>query len=824
MATILEALTVLAAVGGLLAWRAPAWAWSGSVGLYLLAWPDLHDVSFWALSPVWLVFIPAALVLGVPSIRRNIISGPFMEQFRRMMPAMSDTEREALEAGSTWWEAELFSGRPDWNKLLDYPTPRLSAEEQTFIDGPVNQLCSMIDDWEITEQLHDLPQPVWDFLKQQRLFGMIIPKQYGGLEFSAYGHSCVVMKIASRSITAAVTTMVPISLGPAQLLLHYGSEEQKKYYLPRLARGEEIPCFALTGPDAGSDAAAMPDKGVVCRQEFEGKDQLGIRLNWEKRYITLGPVATVLGLAFKLYDPDQLLGSDKELGITLALIPTDTPGIDIGSRHFPLNQSFMNGPNRGKDVFIPIDWIIGGQARIGQGWRMLMECLADGRSISLPALSCGGGKLASRATGAYAAVRKQFKTPIGKFEGVAEVLGRIAGNTYAMDAARGLTTLALDSGEKPSVASAIVKYHLTERMRRVIDDAMDVHGGRGICMGPRNYLGRIYQAVPISITVEGANILTRSLIIFGQGAIRCHPYLLKEMQTAQQREPIGFDRALFGHVKLLLSNLARGVFHSLSGARFVKAPVTGEEAGYYRKLTRMSAVFAVTAEAALLTLGGTLKRKESLSARLGDVLSHLYLASAALKRFADQGRQPADRPLLEWAVRDSLYEAQQKLFEVYDNLPARWLGRMLKWMLFPYGASYRAANDALLQRAANVILRWGSARERLTEGLFVSEDDHESLSQLEVALEKASAAQAVLSHLRKAMRNGQLASGDPEHCLVAAVSAGVIDEREAAQVRAAVAARQRVIGVDEFPANYWNKETDSWKPNPTPSQQAGRSL
>jgi acyl-CoA dehydrogenase len=535
-------------------------------------------------------------------------------------------------------------------------------------------------------------------------------------------------------------------------------------------------------------------------------------------------VATVLGLAFKLYDPDQLLGPDKELGITLALIPTDTPGIDIGSRHFPLNQAFMNGPNRGKDVFIPIDWIIGGQARIGQGWRMLMECLADGRSISLPALSCGGGKLASRATGAYAAVRKQFKTPIGRFEGVAEVLGRIAGNTYAMDAARGLTTLAVDSGEKPSVASAIVKYHLTERMRRVIDDAMDVHGGRGICMGPRNYLGRIYQAVPISITVEGANILTRSLIIFGQGAIRCHPYLLKEMETAQQRELLGFDRALFGHIKLLLSNLARAVFHGLSGARFVNAPVAREEAGYYRKLTRMSAVFAITSEAALLTLGGTLKRKESLSARLGDVLSHLYLASAALKRFADQGRQPADRPLLEWAVRDSLYEAQQKLFEVYDNLPGRWLGRVLKWTLFPYGASYRAPNDALLQRAANVILRWGSARERLTEGLFVSEDDHESLAQLEVALEKASVAQAVISHLRNAMRSGQLASGDPEHCLVEAVSAGVIDEREAAQVRAAVAARQRVIGVDEFPANYWNKETDSWQPKPTPSQQAGRSL
>ena len=824
MATILEVLAVLAAAGGLLAWRAPAWAWNGSIALYLFAWPGLHDVSAWALSPVWLVFVAAALLLGVPTIRRQFISGPFLQQFRRMMPAMSDTEREALEAGSTWWEAELFSGQPDWHKLLDYPTPQLSEEERAFIDGPVNELCRMIDDWEITEQLHDLPAPVWEFLKQQRFFGMIIPREYGGLEFSAYGHSSVVMKIASRSITAAVTTMVPNSLGPAQLLLHYGSEEQKQYYLPRLASGEEIPCFALTGPDAGSDAAAMPDKGVVCRQEFEGKQQLGIRLNWEKRYITLGPVATVLGLAFKLYDPDQLLGSDKERGITLALIPTTTPGVEIGNRHFPLNQAFMNGPNRGKDVFIPIDWIIGGQARIGQGWRMLMECLADGRSISLPALSCGGGKLACRATGAYAAVRKQFKTPIGKFEGIAEVLGRIAGNTYAMDAARGLTTLAVDSGEKPSVASAIVKYHLTERMRRVIDDAMDVHGGRGICMGPRNYLGRIYQAIPISITVEGANILTRSLIIFGQGAIRCHPYLLKEMQTARQCEAVGFDQALFGHIKLLLSNLARGVFHGLSGARFVKAPVSGEQAGYYRKLTRMSAVFAVTAEAALLTLGGTLKRKESLSARLGDVLSHLYLASAALKRFADQGQQPADRPLLEWAIRDSLYEAQQKLFEVYDNLPARWLGRLLKWMLFPYGASYRAANDALLQRAAGVILRWGNARERLTEGLFVSDDDHDSLAQLEVALEKANVAQAVLSLLRNAMRNGQLASGDPEHCLVEAVAAGVIDEREAAQVRAAVAARQRVIGVDDFAANYWNKESDSWKQlNPTPSQQAGRS-
>jgi acyl-CoA dehydrogenase len=534
-------------------------------------------------------------------------------------------------------------------------------------------------------------------------------------------------------------------------------------------------------------------------------------------------VATVLGLAFKLYDPDHLLGSEEALGITLALIPTNTPGIDIGSRHFPLNQAFMNGPNRGHDVFIPMDWIIGGQEHIGQGWRMLMECLADGRAISLPALSTGAGKLASRASGAYAAVRKQFKTPIGQFEGIAEVLGRIAGNTYAMDAARGLTTLAVDNGEKPSVASAIVKYHLTERMRDVIDDAMDIHGGRGICMGPRNYLARVYQAIPISITVEGANILTRSLIIFGQGAIRCHKYLLKEMETAQQRDLAGFDGAVFGHAKLLASNLARAGFHGLTGARFAASPVDREEAGYYRHLSRMAAVFAITAEAALLTLGGSLKRRESLSARLGDVLSQLYLASAALKRFNDQGHQPADRPLVEWVVRDCLYNMQQTLFQIYDNLPGRMTGRILKWTLFPFGASYKAVDDALLMRAANVVLRWGSARDRLTDGLFIPDSDEESLGQLETALEKTTAARPVLSHLRNAMRSGQLAVGDPEHCLVEAASAGVIDEREAAKVRAAAAARQRVIGVDEFDAGYWKEEQETWPDNPTRSQQVGRS-
>ncbi len=823
MAEIVEMMTVIAVAWALFARQARGWLWAAAGALYLASWPALHDSSPWLMIPAWLLFGAVVTVLGIPALRVRFVTTALMRRFQRMMPAMSDTEREALEAGSTWWEADLFNGQPDWRKLLSYRAPLLSEAEQKFLDGPVNDLCRMIDDWQITEQLHDLPGPVWDFMKQQRFFGMIIPREYGGLEFSAHAHSSVVMKLATRSISAAVTVMVPNSLGPAQLLLHYGTEEQKNHYLPRLARGDEIPCFALTGPDAGSDAASMPDRGVVCRERFEGEDQLGIRLNWEKRYITLGPVATVLGLAFKLYDPEHLLGSREELGITLALIPTNTPGIEIGARHFPLNQAFMNGPNRGENVFIPMRWIIGGQACIGQGWRMLMECLADGRSISLPALSTGGAKLASRATGAYAAVRTQFKMPIGRFEGVAEALGRIAGNSYAMDAARCLTSLAVDCGEKPAVASAIVKYHLTERMRRVIDDAMDVHGGRGICMGPRNYLGRVYQAIPISITVEGANILTRSLIIFGQGAIRCHRYLLSEMQAAQQGDVRAFDSAIRGHARLLLSNVARALFHGLSGSRWAQTPVAGEDAVHYRKLTHMSAVLAVSSEAALLTLGGALKRKESLSARLGDALSCLYLASAALKRFADQGRQPTDQPLLAWVVRDALYRTQQALFEVYDNFPIRWLGRVLRWTLFPYGAVYRSPDDTLVTQAADVILRSGAARERLTDGLYLPDEPSESLAQLEVALQAATSAQPILSQLRNAMRSGQLASGDPEQCLMQAISAGVIDEREAALVSAAVTARRRVIEVDEFPAGYWAEEPDSCQHKPAHSTRAARS-
>jgi acyl-CoA dehydrogenase len=604
-------------------------------------------------------------------LRRKLVSDPFLHLARKLMPQISETEREALEAGTVWWDAELFSGHPNWKKLLATPAPTLTSEEQAFLDGPVEELCRMVDDWSINAELHDLPEGVWRFIKDHGFFGMIIPKKYGGLGFSALAHSSVVMKVASRSIAAAVTVMVPNSLGPGELLLHYGTDEQKNYYLPRLARGEEIPCFGLTSPEAGSDAASMTDTGVVCRGSSGKKDVLGIRLNWEKRYITLGPVATVLGLAFKLYDPDRLIGNREEVGITVALIQTDLPGITIGRRHYPSNINFQNGPNSGHDVFIPLDCIVGGAARAGHGWRMLMECLAAGRSISLPALATGAGKLASRATGAYARIRKQFHLPIGRFEGIEEALARIAGYTYLMDAARVMTGGAVDQGEKPSVISAIVKYHLTEVMRRVVNDAMDVQGGSAICMGPRNFLAHVYETVPISITVEGANILTRSLIIYGQGAIRCHPFVLKEIRAAADPDPVraskDFDRVLFAHIGFILGNAVRAFFHGLTGARFASVPVRGPSHRYYQHLTRMSACLAFASDIAMLTLGSTLKRREKLSARLGDVLSYLYLASAVLKRFEDQGRPPEDLPLLQWACEKSLYRIQGSFAELIYN-------------------------------------------------------------------------------------------------------------------------------------------------------------
>ncbi|HEY6044705.1 MAG TPA: acyl-CoA dehydrogenase [Nitrosospira sp.] len=749
------------------------------------------------------------VVLFIPQVRRALVSNRLLKIFRGILPQVSQTEQEALDAGTVWWEGDLFSGRPNWNKLLAYPKPKLTAEEKAFLAGPVEELCAMLDEWRITRELHDLPPGVWHFIKENGFFGMIIPKQYGGRGFSALAHSEVVMKISSRSGTAAVSVMVPNSLGPSELLLQYGTEEQKNHYLPRLAKGLEIPCFALTGPDAGSDAGSIPDSGVVCYGEFNGDPQvLGMRITWEKRYITLGPVATLLGLAFRLRDPDGLLGSKEDLGITLALIPTNTPGVKIGRRHFPLDAAFQNGPNSGKDVFIPMDWVIGGREGVGCGWRMLMNCLAAGRSISLPATSTGGAKLAARTCGAYGRVRVQFKTPIGRFEGVEEALARIGGNTYMMDAARIMTAGAVDMGEKPSVISAIVKYHLTERGRQAINDAMDVHGGKGICMGPSNYLGRNYQHIPVSITVEGANILTRNMIIFGQGAIRCHPYVLKEIRAANDGNSawasVSFDQALMGHVGFTASNCMRSLLHGLTGASLASAPgsVGPETQRYYSQLTRFSAAFAFIADVSMLVLGGSLKRKERLSARLGDILSMLYLCSAALKRFKDDGRPVADAPLLHWSMQDALFRMQEAFDGLLENFPARAaVKRLLRFLIFPLGKPFSPPSDAIGHKVATLMLTPGEARDRLTAGIYMPASPDEPLNILEQALQCAVVSEAVEVKLRAAVKTGQInAQADDE--IAEALKQRVITNSELELMGKMKSLRRRVIMVDDFPPDF----------------------
>ena len=702
----------------------------------------------WILWPVgvFLVF------LNLPDLRRRYLSTPMLKYIRKVLPPISNTEREAIEAGTVWWESELFRGNPDWNRLLEVPPPALSEEEQAFIEGPVERLCEMLDDWQITHELNDLPPEVWEFMAKERFWGINIPKKYGGLEFSPEANSAIVLKVTSRSGTAGVTVMVPNSLGPAELLLHYGTDEQKDYYLPRLASGEEIPCFGLTNPVAGSDAAAIPDYGVVCEGEFEGKTVLGLRLNWQKRYITLGPVATLLGLAFKAYDPDHLLGEQEDLGITCALVPTDTPGVDIGNRHYPLNAAFHNGPNSGENVFIPLQWVIGDREWMGKGWRMLMESLAAGRGISLPASSVAAAKVATRASGAYASIREQFGIAIGKFEGIEESLARIGGLTYMMDAARLLTTSGLKLGEKPSVITAIVKYQLTEAARQVVNDAMDIHGGRGICMGPRNYLARSYQQIPIAITVEGANILTRSMIIFGQGAMRCHPYLLREINAAGDEEtnPEEFDALIMAHMGYSTTNAARAFILGLSLGHLAPVP-SGRDAAtvkYYRHFARYSAAFAFVGDVTLLMLGGKLKRKEKLSARFADALGYLYLGTAVLKRYEDTGRPRADLPLVEWACQHCLYHIQDALDGVLRNFPVKVVGILLRGVIFPVGRRQQRPGDHLGQQVAKLLLSPSDCRDRLAEGIYLNQDENDLLGCLEDALQKVLAANPIRRRLK----------------------------------------------------------------------------
>ena len=721
------------------------------------------------------------------------------------MPPVSQTEREAIEAGTVWWEAELFSGKPDWNKLFSVEKPALSEAEQAFIDGPVEQLCAMVDDWQVTDELNDLPAPVWSFIKRKKFFGLNAAREYGGLGFSPYAQSCIVQKLATRSATVAVTVMVPNSLGPAELLYHYGTDAQKKHYLPRLAAGKEIPCFGLTNPWAGSDASAMPDSGVVCNAIHKGKKTLGFRLNWEKRYITLGPVATLLGLAFKAYDPDGLLGDETDLGITCALIPTATKGVSIGTRHQPLNAAFQNGPNRGKDVFIPMEWVIGGEQRIGQGWRMLMESLAAGRGISLPAAAAGGAKVAARTSGAYVRIREQFGVEIGKFEGIEEVLARIGGLTWLLDAGRTLMTDGLALGEKPAVMSAIVKQQCTELSRVIINDAMDIHGGKGICLGPGNYLARTYQQIPIGITVEGANILTRGLIIFGQGAMRCHPYLLDEInavalaENPDHREAAlaKFDDALCRHIPHIIANKLRSSACALSRGWLARGTGDGLIKKHSRTIEHLSAAFAFLADVTLFMLGGGLKRREMLSGRFADVLSNLCLASAALKRFKDGGAQPDEAPLADWACRYALFEAQQALDGILRNYPRPLLGKLMRVNIFGGGRYLQKPGDALSRRVSALLQTAGPVRERLTEHMYIATDPSEITAQIETAFTLMNESRPLRRRLKS--EGFEQSAGQTHKAWLAELrTAKVLDADEAdllARTREVVA---KVISVDDF--------------------------
>ncbi|MBL8476440.1 MAG: acyl-CoA dehydrogenase [Methyloversatilis sp.] len=784
----------------LLVCTAAAAAWLVAASLHF-DWPTEVNVAVALLAGV------PALLLNVTALRRAVISKPLLNVYRNILPPMSDTERIALEAGTVWWEGELFRGHPDWTVLHAYPEPTLSAEEQAFLDNEVEQLCRLSDDWTISHELKDLPPEAWQYIKDAGFLGLIIPKQYGGKQFSAWAHSQIVTKLSTRCSASAVTVMVPNSLGPAELLLHYGTDAQKDHYLPRLARGLEIPCFALTSPQAGSDAASIPDFGILCRGEYQGREVLGMRVTWDKRYITLGPVATLLGLAFRLYDPDHLLGDTEDLGITCALIPTDHPGVEIGRRHFPLNAVFQNGPNWGKDVFMPLDWIIGGPAMAGQGWRMLMECLAAGRSISLPASNTGMAKLTARTVGGYSRVRSQFKTAIGRFEGIQEPLARIGGHLYMMDAARRMTAGAIDLGEKPSVVSAIVKYHITERARVVVNDGMDILGGKGICLGPSNFLGRAYQQIPIGITVEGANILTRSLIIFGQGAIRCHPYVLREMRAALADDTPAalaeFDDALFSHIGYTASNAIRALVTGLTGSHWVGVPsgVAPETRRYYQQLTRFSTAFAFISDAAMLTMGGDLKRKEKLSARLGDILSQMYLCSATLKRYEAEGRQAADAPLMHWAMWDAMFHAQTAFEGVISNFPNRAIAILLRRLIFPLGRPYVVPSDRLGGEVAKLLIEPSATRDRLTAGMYIPDDEHDPVGVIEHALNATIAAEAIEARVRAAQKKGVLKARGAG-LMQAAFDAGLIDDAEFALIRRRDTLRDRVVRVDDFPQDF----------------------
>ncbi|MBN9317153.1 MAG: acyl-CoA dehydrogenase [Devosia sp.] len=806
MVWVLLVLT-LVAIAVLAMRRAPLWQWA----LVALVVGALSRISthngLWLMTDTlgWvLALLPAAILalLALTPVRRVILTGPAYGIVKSILPRVSRTEQEALDAGTVGWDAELFSGRPDWTKLLGVRKPTLSTEEQAFLDGPVEKVCAMIDDWDTRNNRADLPPAVWTYLKEQGFLGMLIGREHGGLGFSAQAQSQVVSKIASRSIAAGITVMVPNSLGPGELLEKYGTEDQKKKYLGRLAKGQEVPCFALTGPHAGSDAAGMRDVGVVCYDMYEGKKTLGVKLSWDKRYITLAPVATLLGLAFHLHDPEHLIGEVDNVGITLALVPAKFPGVKIGRRHYPSRSAFMNGPTQGRNVFIPMDFLIGGKEYVGQGWRMLMECLATGRAISLPAIGTVSIKYALRVTSAYARIRRQFGIPVGLMEGVAEPLSRMVRWSYLYEASRALTASMVDEGQRPSVLSALLKYRTTEAMRSAFNDAMDIHGGRAVQDGPTNYLFSGYATTPVAITVEGANILTRTLITFAQGALRAHPYLYAEISAAQNKDRkagiAAFDKAFTGHVGFMLRNMVGSFLHAISLGAFASTPVDHEMAGWYRQLARYSQSFALVGDWTVAFLGGDLKRKQRLSGRMADILSDLYLLSATLKRYEDDGRLEEDRPVVNAIARDLIFSIEQSFAAVFANFPNFVLRNAMRLLVFPLGRHAKPATDRETYRLARSVLQPGAFRDRLTKGVYVSMDPKDITGVLEDALVKVTGAAEIETKFIRAIKKGVVERRLDRDAISDAVEKGVLTEAEAATLRLADHATDRVIKVDDF--------------------------
>lgn len=803
-------LTALGLVGfaALAMRRAPLWQWAIAVAvLGALTRVFVDAAGLWLATDAigWSFALLPGLVLAllaVPPIRQLAVSGPVYGMVKKILPRVSRTEQEALDAGTIGWDAELFSGRPDWSKLRAIRKPTLTAQEQAFLDGPVEKVCAMMDDWDIRHNRADLPKEVWDYLKAEGFLGMLISKEHGGLGFSAQAQSQVVSKITSRSIAAGITVMVPNSLGPGELLEKYGTPEQKEKYLSRLARGLEVPCFALTGPHAGSDAAGMRDVGVVTYEMYEGKKTLGVKLSWDKRYITLAPVATLLGLAFHLHDPEHLLGEAEHIGITLALVPASFKGVEIGRRHYPARSAFMNGPTKGRNVFIPMEFLIGGVQYAGQGWRMLMECLSTGRAISLPAIGTVSIKHALRVTSAYARIRRQFGIPVGIMEGVADPLSRMIKSAYMYEAARALTASMVDEGQKPAVISALLKYRTTEAMRDRVNDAMDIHGGRAVQDGPSNYLFAGYATTPVAITVEGANILTRTLITFAQGALRAHPYLYAEIAAAQnpdRRAGIkAFDAAFGGHVGFTLRNMVGSLLHALTFGRLASTPVSGDMARWYRQLARYAQSFALVGDWTVAFLGGDLKRKQRLSGRMADILSDLYLLSAVLKRYEDDGQLAEDKPVVDAVALDLIASIEQNFAAVFDNFPNVALRVSMGVLVFPLGRHARPASDRQSYRLVRAVLRPGAFRDRLTKGVYVSMDPKDVTGVLEDALIKVTKAEDIEAKFIRAIKKGIIERRLDRDAITDAVDQGVLTEAEAATLRLADQATDRVIRVDDF--------------------------